>query len=185
MSHKVGANLGGVTDIEGIRMRCVCDAHTGCWHFRSARGKPMARNKRHMVWLFERGSISVPRAVWELSRRRKMPKGWRAFRTCDSYDCANPEHVKAGDAAAYGRALAARGVLHGNADNARKAGMVTAKLTSELKQWIVESSQTAKDQAHALQVSESLVHRVRGRWHARMLRVAPSVFDFGRTAEAA
>lgn len=180
MSHKRGAHLDGVADIEGIRMRCICDSHTGCWHFRTARGKPMVQGRRHVVWLHGRGPVSVPRAVWELSRRRTMPEGWRAFRTCHSFDCANPRHIKAGAGEAYGKALTDRGVFHGNAENARNAYAKRIKLNAEMRQWVTESSQFGTEIAHALDVSPALVCRIRATWRSRLMRAAPSVFEFGR-----
>jgi hypothetical protein len=181
MSHAHGAHLDGVRNIKGIRLRCVCQDN-GCWSFRTARGKMMPKGRRHVVWLFGRGPVSVPRAVWELKTGQTIPEGWRAFRTCDSYDCANPKHIDAGPPSDYGKALTARGVFKVNATNARRIGLAQSKLTPELRQWAVESTQSATKAAHGLGVGKSIVATARKRQRDLWQRSAPSVFAYAQAA---
>jgi len=97
MAHAHGAYLGSVRSIADVRLRCVVDAADarGCWHLRTAHGRALPRGKAYRLWVHGRGAISAPRAVWELDRGMSMPRGRRAVRMCESYDCGNPAHIKA------------------------------------------------------------------------------------------
>lgn len=95
MAHAEGTYLGGVRSIADVRERCAMDPDGGCWHLRTGHGKPLRRDRAHKIWIHGRGCVSAPRAVWELAHERPMPKGRRAVRMCESYDCANPEHIRA------------------------------------------------------------------------------------------
>jgi hypothetical protein len=95
MPHAEGAYLGSIRTIADVRERCVIDADSGCWHLRTAHGRPQDPKRVQRLWIFGKGAVSATRAVWELSRERQILKGRRAVRMCDSYDCANPKHIKA------------------------------------------------------------------------------------------
>lgn len=95
MPHAQGAYLGSVRCIADVRLRCVVDDECGCWHLRTAHGKPQPRGRVHRLWVHGRGAVSATRAVWELDRGMPMLKGRRAVRVCESYDCVNPQHLKA------------------------------------------------------------------------------------------
>lgn len=179
MSHAHGTYLGSVRDIEGIRARSVIDADSGCWHFRTANGRPMPRGRRHVVWVFGRGCISLLRAVWEFKTGRQMGQGQCAFRVCQSYDCANPAHVRWGTRADLGRAVSKRGVLKNDPERARRARLASAKqskLTPELRLWAIESGQSSYRVAVALGVATETICKVRKRWRDRDLGAASNVF---------
>lgn len=93
MSHAKGAYLGSIRTIADVRERCVIDGD--CWHLRTAHGKPQRNDRVHRLWVYGIGSISATRAVWQLDRGKPVPKGRRVVRVCESYDCANPQHMKA------------------------------------------------------------------------------------------
>jgi len=95
MSHAEGAYLGGARTSEDVMGRCVIDADTGCWHLRTARGKPQKKGRTSRIWIHGRGQVSATRAVWELTHAGKLPAHRRAVRMCESFDCANPAHIKA------------------------------------------------------------------------------------------
>lgn len=95
MSHQPGAYLGGVRSVADVRLRCVLDADSGCWHLRTGHGKPQPLGRVQRIWVHGRGSVSATRAVWELAHEAPLPRGRRAVRVCGSYDCANPEHIRA------------------------------------------------------------------------------------------
>lgn len=94
--HAIGTHLGGVRSIACVRERCVLpDGDAGCWHLRTPRGRPLPRGGySQRIWVHGRGQVSAPRAVWEFAHGRSMPSGRRAVRTCGSYDCANPAHIR-------------------------------------------------------------------------------------------
>lgn len=164
MPHQ-GAYLGSVRSVEDLRGRCVCDAHTGCWHLRSASGRVSANGRPTRVWVHGHvESMSAPRAAYLLSRGKAPLKGMVAYRSCDSGDCANPEHIKATPRAVFTRMRQA--VRPGEATVAqlqalRKGTAKHAVLTPELKAWLIESSQSHSDAAHGLGMSVSRVAEVR------------------------
>lgn len=183
MPHQHGAHIGGVRTIEDIRLRCHCDREEGgCWHLRTGHGKPLPRGKTHRVWVHGKGSMSAPRAVWEIAHGKAVPSHHRAYRTCDSHDCVNPDHIKAGPHEWYGAAVSKRGVFKSStqARNARIAGEKRAKLTPELRQWAVESPQTGPQVAHALGVGKTIVYRVRQAFQKRIQRAPASVFAYAQ-----
>jgi len=96
MAHAKGTHLDGIRTVDDVRERCVVDHDTGCWHLRGGRGgKPMVPGRPQKIWIHGRGCISAPKAVWELDHGKPMPKGRRAVRTCDSFDCVKPAHIRA------------------------------------------------------------------------------------------
>lgn len=94
MAHAEGTYLGGVRSVADVRQRCVVDAD-GCWHLRTAHGKPQRMGRVQRIWVHGVGCVSATRAVWELAHGCKMGRHRRAVRVCESYDCANPEHIRA------------------------------------------------------------------------------------------
>lgn len=96
MSVAHGAYLGGIRTLEDIRLRCYVDERTGCWHWRMH----FSRGRSCCAWtvagIVHKGTAT--RAAWELSGRNVEP-GWVVARrraVCDSPDCCNPEHLRAG-----------------------------------------------------------------------------------------
>ena len=73
-----------------------------------------------------------------------MPEGWRAFRTCQSFDCANPRHIKAGAGEAYGQGADRPRRVPWQRENARKACHAKRiKLSAEMRQWVAEQPVSA------------------------------------------
>lgn len=95
MPHAVGTYLGSVRSIEDVRLRCVIDCEGGCWHLRTGHGLPAPRDRTLRLWVYGKGGISATRAVWELAHGQQIPNNRRAVRVCGTYDCANPDHIKA------------------------------------------------------------------------------------------
>jgi hypothetical protein len=96
MSHKHGAYLGGIRTLEDVRLRCYVDPRSGCWHWRLN----FSRGRSSCVWFIagveHKGTAS--RAAWALSGHKLQP-GWVVSRyrsVCDSQDCCNPAHHRAG-----------------------------------------------------------------------------------------
>jgi hypothetical protein len=162
MSHQHGTYLGAVRDLESLRGRCVVEGD--CWHFKSSRGRPMEPGKRHPVWVHGVGLMTVTRAAWTLRTGQKIPRGRVVSRTCDSYDCANPYHMrcwkKADEGEFYrrtGRGLSVRKTIA----NRRQKG--NSKLSQEVRRWVIESPQSGVDIAHAVGVSQSRANGIRAR----------------------
>jgi hypothetical protein len=96
MGHKPGAYLGGIRTVEDIRLRCYVDPRSDCWRWRLS----SSRGRSCCVWSVDgidhRGTAA--RAAWALSGFRLEP-GWVVSRNrsiCDSPDCCNPAHHRAG-----------------------------------------------------------------------------------------
>lgn len=183
MSHAKGARLDGIATLEDLRQRCVVDEESGCWHLRTARGRALPKDQRHVIWVFGIGHVTATRATWLLSRPgRALREGWVCYRRCDSYDCVAPGHVIAGTRKAWGLHLARSGKAVSTAKTqANRAGRrSTWKLTPELKQWLIESPQSGVEVAHALGIAQGRANAIRAKERTeRAARPATSVFDFG------
>lgn len=160
---KAGQHLGAVRTLEDLRGRCVIDEECGCWHFRSARGRPMRRDRTAKVFVHLIGQVVVTRAAWCLSGRQMPPADRLVYRTCCSYDCANPEHLRVGTRRQQGRHLASSGKASTPAKAAANAVTARARriVTPEIAEWIAESPQGARDVAHAVGVHHNHVNVVR------------------------
>lgn len=182
MSHEHGAYLGSVRDIATLRERCVIDQDTECWHFRSARGKPMPRDRRHVVHLFGGTVTTTTRAAWLLSRGKAPAPGLVVYRACESYDCCNPSHLKCGTKLVAQRTAFAAGrfTTPARAAAVRKVSQSQRKLTDELVSWLLASDQTGADLAHALGVSDSRINAIR----QRAARIAQMASPFGAASVA-
>lgn len=182
MRHAHGTHLDGIASVEDLRQRSVVDEESGCWHLRTARGKPLPRGDRHVIWVHGIGHITATRAAWLLSRPGKtLRNGWICFRNCDSYDCVAPSHISSGNRGTWFRHIKASGKARTPAKLAAVAALPksTQKLTPELRQWLIESQQSGVDAAHALGITQSRANCIRAEHRkAQATRPAASVFDF-------
>jgi hypothetical protein len=181
MSHEHGAYLGGIRCLKTLRERCVMDKDGDCWHLRTARGRPMPTVGVYQFWVHGLGHCTATRGAWFLSGR-PMPthRGVIIFRSCESYDCVNPDHLRSGIRRSLMRHLVDVGRFE---SEARRAALETFKssrpqaqiVTPELKAWLMESRQSGPDVAHALGVTPSRANNIR-----REMRKRPaSVFNLG------
>lgn len=181
MPAKKGDHLGAVNSVETLRLRCYCPEHSDCWHLRTARGRPMPRDRSHTINVYGQGKITIGRAVWFLLKG-EMPKADRVvYRTCDSFDCANPAHFKCGRRVAALRQAAKAGYSPAKLVPLIESRLRRTKANAELRQWIAESAQPAKDVAHAVGLSSGRVNAIR----TEMLRMpVASVFTLAAFAAA-
>ena len=182
MSHEHGAYLGSIRTVEDLRQRCVMDKDSDCWHLRTARGRPMPSAHRHSIWIFGLGHFTATRGAWLLAHGSlpQQGKGRVVFRTCDSYDCVNPAHLQCGQR----KTLIRHRISLGAFDTpARKAALESFKasrpqptvVTPELKVWLLESTQSGVDAAHALGVTQGRANCIRAEARKR----PASVFGMG------
>lgn len=180
MSHQIGANIGGIMSLACMRGRCVVDDDTKCWHFRTARGRPMPKDEVHRVWVHGGRVVTVTRAAWAFHTGAPIPAGQVVSRVCGSYDCANPAHLRCWGKAEEGAHLARVGRFKGSikrlAANTRNARPL-AKLTPELAQWARESGQSLKAAAHGLGVAASVIGNIRRGKSWRLGAPSASVFS--------
>ncbi len=184
MSLSVGTKLpGSIDSVEAMRLRCYCDGETGCWHLRTARGRPQGDSQRNVtVWVHGRGKQNAARAMWELRMGEILPQHLVVFRKCDSRDCVNPEHLRVGSKAFEVRNSAKRGRFKTSAcaKARRENGESRAIVTAELRVWLVESSQEAIDAAHGLGISTGHAYLLRRKERSRLPTATASIFAFGR-----
>jgi len=164
VSHKHGAHVDGIDSLEALRLRCVCDSDSGCWHLRTARGRLMPRDRVHRVWVFGRGAMTATRAAWMLAGKPEPARRQVVYRSgCDSFDCVAPEHLRCGSRK---QAMQAAFRLEKfetapRREAVRVLGKARQVITAELRLWLVESSQRGPAVAHALGVSLSRVRAIR------------------------
>lgn len=186
MSHAQGTRLDGITTIDDLRERCVIDEDSGCWHLRSARGRALPKNQRHVIWVHGQGHVTATRAAWLLSHPgRTLPARWCCYRRCESYDCVCPDHVIGGTRKMWGVHMAKTGkaVTPARTHAARTGRRSTWKLTPELKQWLIESPQSGSEVAHALGITQGRANVIRATERAnRAAMPATSVFALGARA---
>lgn len=184
MSHEHGTYLGSVRCLETLRGRCTMDKDSDCWHLRTASGRPMPRVGRHGLWLNGRGLMTATRAAWLLAHG-SLPtqRSMVVYRACDSYDCVNPKHLKAGLRTALVRSRMASGAMDTPARRAaleafKRSRPTAVAVTAELRLWLAQSAQSGVDAAHGLGVSQSRANALR-----RQMRARPnSVFAMGAAA---
>lgn len=179
-----GAYLGSVRSFDCLRGRCVIDSAEdgGCWHLRTAYGRPIPAGKTPKVWVFQRGSEPAIRAMWRYTHGdREIPPGVVVYRKCKTHDCVNPKHLAVGERGAYIRSIAKAGGYRSPAQlaGARKASAAQAKLTPQLRQWLLESPQNGCEAAHALGISQGRANTIRQQARKRLGTAAPSIFAMG------
>ena len=106
MSHPHGTYLGGIRNLDDLRLRCVVDEDTGCWHWRLSKCDGVPKVHVTHPALPRPGHIMRGRrAALLLARGRDLPAGHVAYArlTCQSADCVNPSHCQSGDRHAHGR----------------------------------------------------------------------------------
>ncbi|QRF55324.1 hypothetical protein [Variovorax paradoxus] len=181
MSHEKGTRLDGIASLEDLRQRCVVDEDAGCWHLRTARGRALPQDQRHVIWVHGIGHVTATRAAWLLAHpARQLRNGWVCYRSCDSYDCVAPQHIVSGTRKAWGMHMARSGkaVTTAKAQANRQGRRSTWKLTAELKRWLLESPQTGIDAAHALGITQGRANAIRAQERIELsARPARSVFD--------
>lgn len=179
MPHAPGTRLGGICDLESLRMRCVIDVD-GCWHIRMADGRQMPRH-RQRVWLYGGTTTTPTRAAWEFHTGKPVRAGRVVYRVCESWDCCNPAHLRCGEKRSEFAIHMARGTYRQACVRSRsyRNSQSQSKMTAELRMWAVESGQSGVVVAHALGMSQSRINAIRSEYRKRAVTAAPSVFAIG------
>lgn len=84
----------GIRTPADLKLRCIVDPDTACWHWRGARDL----NNRPSFWfppLRAVASIGVACSFWKTGARPAKGAMWHSF--CNTTDCANPAHRRAGN----------------------------------------------------------------------------------------
>lgn len=182
MSHEHGTYLGSIRCLDTLRERCVVDKDGGdCWRLRSARGRLLPKGRVQRIWVHGHGHCTATRGAWLLAGR-PLPthKHMVIFRTCEQYDCVNPEHLKAGIRKTLTRQMIDTKRFDTEARRAAQLKFFAArptptKVTPELKAWLLESTQSGVDAAHGLGVTQGRANVLRAEARKR----PASVFSLG------
>lgn len=183
MPHEIGARLQGSLDsVNDMRQRCVIDKRTGCWHLRSANGKPWRKGQRLNVWMPAAGKTTpARRAMWAFSTGAEAPADRIVYLVCDAHDCIKPTHLRCGTKADEVAANAARGAYRvpSKVNAARRVGLSRRTITAEMRVWAMESGQSGVAVAHALGCSQGRVNAIRAEARKRLMSAAPSILAMG------
>ena len=181
MPIKPGVHLGGIRTLEDLRLRCVCrEDEDDCWHLRSARGRPMPKDRVHCVAVHgQKGNTTATRAAWALAGKT-LRDGQVVRRVCGSYDCVNPEHLCQGLRAEVSRKTAADGKFRSAEQLAPLAATRKrhTKVTPEALQLILTSPLPASQLVAHVPICVGRINALRRKHRAR----PTTVFAWGGAA---
>lgn len=179
------SSLGGIKDIEGVRLRCYCDEDSGCWHWRHAFTTGRAGTHTPVTYFPAlRRVVSAFRASVMLSRGMHcIPDGHFVWPNCNSRDCVNPAHLRIGTQKALGKHVARKGWRKNNplriaAIHAQKRAATS--LTDEVLRDIRESKETLAVLSGRHGISKTHASRIRrgDSWKVSVSAPAPGVSVF-------
>lgn len=163
MAPKKGQRLGGIYELEDLRIRCRIDAECGCWRWGLRLNDSGAAEASVMVDGKKR-DITGRRASLILSGPAPKP-GQEAIprAICQHMDCVNPGHSRWGSRRERQVALAARGRWSKPLDYARlvETSRARRKLDDDQRLEIASSTERLSVLAQRYGVSESLVSGIR------------------------
>jgi hypothetical protein len=177
---KMGQYLGGIRNIDDLKMRCLIDDETDCWHWRL--GKTKGKYPKISFKISgEAQSRTGVRAVFVLLGR-DVPDGYTVYHyKCHSIDCLNPAHLKMGTHKEKWAHIKAEGYMRGNPTRllANKAtAMKRCKVAAHLG-LILNSDKTSVELAKELGIHASTIRSARSRSSTGAPQVAnASVFTW-------
>lgn len=187
MSHKFGADLGGINSVAKLMGRCYVDQDTGCWHWRlsMSQGAPRVHVRlpdgSSHVTRGRRAALMVKNGCLIAAKKQVFAKA-----CCQSPDCVNPEHARIGTKHHSMQAASARGALSTPARLAsiKQRGVEARRLTGEQMQELLSNEQSAYAVAKKFSLSQSRVSalRAQGGYIAKAPDRISSVWDLGRVA---
>lgn len=165
-----------ITPIQRIKDRCRIDSITGCWVWTGAtsssndgttqqpriHSEDYTRDPSGKTRAVQTGN----RAAWHAHTGKPIPEGHRVFKTvaCTHPLCVNPAHLQCGTTTAWGHSLSARGIFKGQAKRinaSRATGRARTHATPAKAREILTSTETGVQLAARLQISASVVSKVR------------------------
>lgn len=190
MPMRKGQVNGGIHTIQDLHGRCVIDADTRCWHLRRADGKPLRQEAKGVPTINtmrDGQPIKVSARRWAWEQLHGPIEGDKVVTwSCRSWDCVNPAHLRCLPRRAHVDLMVKKGafrtVAKAKANLATRRARADVKLTPELAQWVRESSQTQRQIAHALDVSQQRISDIlRGKvWKTELMHA--SVFTYAPPA---
>jgi len=166
--------VSGIHTIEDLKLRCVVDELTGCWHWKS--GVTSAGMPSFWFPPIGRYTTAGVALCWFATGKEPRPgKVWH--RTCDSLDCCNPSHRKEGTRKSQ---MLNAAITRTPLQKARIAmtHRSKSKLSEEAVQEIRESSEPLKVMAEKYSIDLSHAARIRN-MQARKPIGGASIFNLG------
>ena len=141
MSHKHGANLGGIRTLEDLRIRCRINEETDCWlwSMSTCEGHPRV----HVVIDGASVKMTGKAAAYMLDKGQRPIAGRHTYSVCHCRLCVNPEHILIGTRLEHGAFIRRAGVWRNQPNRiaanratirAREATKLTVEIASEIRQ---------------------------------------------------
>lgn len=179
MAPKKGQRLGGIYELEDLRIRCHIDADCGCWRWRLRLNRAGAAECCLMLD-GKKLDITGRRAALLLAGVKPKPDQPEAMPkpNCPHIDCVNPAHSQWGNRSERQKGLADRGRWGEPSHYAAIVASARArrKLDEQHRMAVACSNEPGSVIAARLGVSESLISSIR-RGHT-LRSAARSVFDW-------
>ncbi len=158
LNRRIGAMLGAITDLAGIKARCEVNEDTECWIWRFSVAGGAKVPHAHI-----RGrNLSMVRIAFEFWRGKPVQKNRIVWRTCCQKLCLNPEHMRQGTRAQHGQWVREQGTMKGDLKRikaCRASAASRTKVTTELARQIMLSDRPHADWARELGVSPQAIKR--------------------------
>lgn len=162
LNRRIGAVLGGITDLQGIKARCKVDENSGCWNWRFAIG---GHGKVPSGTVNGRNS-SMVRQAFGLHQGRPVQRNFIVWRTCCNSLCLNPAHLRQGTRQHHGKWVAETGSQKGDLKRiaaSRAAASTRTVVTAEIAREILMSDRPRKEWAAELGVRVETINRALSR----------------------
>lgn len=158
LNRRIGAVLGAIVDLAGVKARCDFNEETDCWiwQFSVAGGAKVPH--AHV-----RGrNLSMVRVTFEFHTGKPVQKNRIVWRTCCQKLCLNPEHMRQGTRAQHGQWVREQGTMKGDIKRinaCRASAAARTKVTVEMAKEIMLSDRPHAEWARELGVSTQAIKR--------------------------
>ena len=158
LNRRIGALLGAITNLDGVRARCDVNEDSECWiwRFSVAGGAKVPHAHVHGR------NLSMVRVAFEFHTGKPVKRGRIVWRTCCEKLCLNPEHMRQGTRAQHGQWVREQGTQKGDMrriNACRASAAARTVVTTEIAQQIMRSDRPHAEWARELGVSTQTIKR--------------------------
>lgn len=150
--------------LDDIKARCrIVDGHW-LWDGAMSDGWPRVFAPDFTLHGGKKASQNGRRAVWHVTKKKPIPKGWRVFGTCEERTCLNPKHMVCQPTAKWGEQLRETGKWLASVNRivqSRAYWRRRGALTPELIELIHTSPKSAVRLAAETGLSRGAISKVR------------------------
>ena len=151
MSHKHGADLGGIRTLEDLRIRCRINEDTDCWlwSMSTCDGNPRV----HVVIGGASVKMTGKAAAYFLANGTRPIAGRHTYSVCHNKLCVNPEHIQIGTRIEHGAFIRRSGVWRNQPNRiaanratvrSREATKLTVDIASDIRRSELTNAALAK-----------------------------------------